>query len=877
LSKAIDLITYESETISGIISKKIDELNPLYVIQQKGKTDTTITNLPEIVNEDLKFNYEFKFKDFELIAMLIGNDRLDISGIGKGNVKNQSGNFSVTTQLNLDYLVMMQKASTLYLSDLNADLNFTRDNRYSSFDKLFGTASLTGKRFYTGSNIKSINADIVFNQSKLFFNASANIDDLINADAEGIILMTPREQQFAVSKLSLLYDGIEWTNKDTMKVLFNPDYFKIVKCQIQKDTSLVSLSGIIQSSGNEDLQLKATRLSGDILGKYLFGFKDNQLKANGSATAKINGVFKNPVMNINVDFNNLEVGSTLLGNIKGTAHYSDKKLTANVAFLDSTLNENKPLFSLSSSLPIDLSFASVPERLPQNEKLSIKLKSTDFNLNALGRIIPGIIEQKGILTTDINISGTFREPVYSGGLSLINGYFKSVNNNLYYSTGIKLHFQDQAMTVDSLVLSNAGGTNYQGTITGRGGIQFDGFKTKEVNLLFNGELAVLGFQTQNVSPFFYGDLLIETNGDWLLTKRGDRVFFKGNALMKKTDLYYTTGQASGGISNKDFNIIILEDSTKIDKELQRFKKVLTDEKTINPFSAIALEDKLNFDYEIGIQAKNNARLTFILGQAANQKLVVDMHGDLKYSNISGESRAQGVFELLPGSNLLFFRTFDAVGFLRFESDIANPYLDITSTYTSDYVNPRSLTSSPQNVAVKIKIKSPLLELGKNLASNTENIGVYVSQEGKHELVLDTRYDYADAFSFILFGKFKDDLTAQDKTSAAGAIGNAAATTFLGSILSNFVNSQVGDLVNNFQISQTGEYTKFSISGRIQNFSYTLGGTTEAFQSLSKANFGFRYNFTPSFLIRFDRKDPLIASFGLDEKINEFAIKYKFEF
>jgi hypothetical protein len=257
-----------------------------------------------------------------------------------------------------------------------------------------------------------------------------------------------------------------------------------------------------------------------------------------------------------------------------------------------------------------------------------------------------------------------------------------------------------------------------------------------------------------------------------------------------------------------------------------------------------------------------------------------MQGGLKYSNISGESLAQGSFELMQGSKLEFLgKTFDATGAIRFENDITNPYLDITSTYTADYINPRDETATPQQVAVKIKIKGPLADLGKNLVNNQESLSIYVGARNIQNDVRETRYDYADAFSFILFGKFKDDLTAQDRaqvSTQANLVGSTA-TSFLGSILTNFMNSAVGDLVNNISITQAGYYTKFSVSGNFKKFRFTLGGTTETFQNISKANFGIIYNFSPKFSIRFDRKDPIVMSFGLDEKVDELALKYKFEF
>lgn len=879
LKKAVELLSYESKTIPVIVGDKIKELNPLTIINHETKVDTVASDLPDIVNQDLKFNYDFKFKDFQLIAMLMGNDQLDISGTGSGTVSNLSGNFSISTQLNLDYLVMMEKNRTIYLSDFETDLNFTRDNRYLSFDKIFGTVSITGKRFYSKSNIKSISADVTFNQSKLFFNASANYEDMASAEIEGIIKMTPREQQMLIDKASLQYAGTEWTNKDTLKMFFNPDQFRIENWALHRDKSQISLNGIIESSGKQNLTIDATNISGDLLERYLLGLSDGMLYAEGEVKTKIGGEFHNPKINLDLSVKNLKYAKTKLGNITGKLDYADKKIISSFMFLDTTSNMNKPLITMTGTIPIDLDFGTIKNRFIENEDLMLQLKSDDFNLSSLGNLLPQIFDQSGVLRADLTVTGKINSPIYGGYLSLTQCKFKSIYNNLEYHAGLKLHVDNKGISVDSLIVANPDNSKYPGAITGNGNILLDGFKIKDLNFRFNGNLAVLGRQSQNVSPNLYGDLLIGTDGDWTLTKRGNRLYFSGNILLQQTDLTYVTSEAYTGSSNKNFNFVYVEDSTKIDKELIRFKKILSRESDLQTSGADRTVPSLNFDYDIGIVAENPARLTFILSQAANQRLIVEMRGDLKYSNVDGDSYAQGAFELMSGSKLEFFKTFDATGTIRFETDITNPYLDIIATYTGDYLDPRDESAGTQEVAVKIKIKGPLSELGKSLANNPESIGVYVGTRNIQNNVRETRYDYADAFSFILMGKFKDDLTAQDRAQVAGqtsAIGNTA-TSFLGSVLTSFVNSAVGDLVNNISISQTGDYTKFFLSGRVQNLRYTFGGTTEIFQNIGKANIKFEYLFNPRFLIRLERRDPIVTSFGVEEKISEIAFKYKFEF
>jgi len=879
LSKATKLVAYEAQTISNIVKKKIEELNPLTMLKHETKSDTTATAHTSIINNELKFDYDFKFKDFELIAMLMGNDRLDISGSGKGNVSNIGNDFAVSSELKIDYMVMVQNAHTIYLSDINTKFNFTRDNRSFLFDRLFGSASITGKRLYSGSNMKNFSVDLEFNQSKIFFNAVANIEDLILIDGEGTINISPHEQQLSIDQLSFNYDGIEWTNKDTIKVLFNPDYFKITRLTLKKDSTLASLSGIIESSGKQKLSVEASKISGDILSKYLFGIKNSQLIANGTLTGEIGGEFQNPVINSKFSVNNVKFASTQLGYVNGSLNYENKQLKSDFAYYGDAGDNGHASLSFNGILPIDLTFGSVEKRFIEDANIWLQLKSDKFNLNALGNLIPVISEQTGIVNADININGSFNKPVYSGYLKLNNGNFKSVYNNLAYKCGVKLSFEKNEIKVDSMIVSNASDSKYKGNLLCSGNISFDGFSMKDISLRINGDLAIMGQESQSVSPLFYGDLLIGTDGDLILTKLDDRIFLKGNLLLKHTDLVYTTGQDYNSGANKNFNFIFVEDSSKIDKELLRFKKVMAKEKDLQKQELTKIEKQLNFDYEIGISTENNARLIFILAQAANQKLTVEMQGNLKYESYNGDLRAQGAFQLLPGSKLDFFVTFEAEGTIRFESDITNPFLDITATYTNDYINPHEENGSPQQVAVKIRIKTPLSELGKSLANNPNSLSIYVGAQNIQDNVADSRYDYADALSFILIGKFKDDLTAQDKTQVAGQtnlIGNTA-TSFLGSMLSNYLNSAVGDLVNNISINQTGDYTKFSLSGKLQNLRYSLGGTTEVFQNIGKANVKLEYLFSQSFSIRVERKDPIGSMYSLEDKISEAAFKYKFGF
>ena len=124
LQDAVELLSYQAGQTSTIISDKINELDVLNRTDSSEVTQQITVIDTSIVNKDLEFDYEFEFKDFELIALIIGEEELGIAGTGGGSVKNDSSNFAINTNLSLDYFYTLNKNEILYLSNLESDLKF---------------------------------------------------------------------------------------------------------------------------------------------------------------------------------------------------------------------------------------------------------------------------------------------------------------------------------------------------------------------------------------------------------------------------------------------------------------------------------------------------------------------------------------------------------------------------------------------------------------------------------------------------------------------------------------------------------------------------------------------------------------------------------
>ena len=279
---------------------------------------------------------------------------------------------------------------------------------------------------------------------------------------------------------------------------------------------------------------------------------------------------------------------------------------------------------------------------------------------------------------------------------------------------------------------------------------------------------------------------------------------------------------------------------------------------------------------------NILNFIFDFAQGANQKLNAVLKGDLLFERKNGIQNFQGELKVLEGSTLEFLKTFSATGTLRFESDVTNPYLDITGVYNGYYSSAdttSSTTAKEEPVAVKVKLKGPVKDLAKNFSQDENNITMYIGTSNIESETASTEYDKADAMWFVLTGKFKKDLTQAEKSKAAGQIDlfTGTATSLAGSLIGGMLNAYLGDYVKSLEIKNVGTMTKFNLSGKYRNFRYTIGGSTNFLQDLSSANIRIEYPIIESFLIRLERKESVTETSTNNEMINELGISYKFEF
>ncbi|MBK7104034.1 MAG: hypothetical protein IPH62_01980 [Ignavibacteriae bacterium] len=871
LEKAVNLIIYEAETITNLISQKIDELNPIENDKQKTPLKDLI-KIDPIIYENVEFNYDFKFKDFKLIALFLKNDELDISGTGEGLVKNDSLHFTITTDINIDNLLNKRDSLLLYFSNTTANLNFNRDNQETSFNKIFGTISVESEKMYAGAELNNIEADFIFNQNELFFNSSLGIGNDLTAEFEGTIETYLTNQTIDFYNINLNYKNIPWTSFDTSSISFAESGIQLSNLILENTNAAININGQINNDQSHNFFVDVENLPAAVLSTYFVNENDKPIDGDVNMKFSSSGFLSEPDLDMEISINDISYNNSKFGSLIGSLnHYKNLSRVA-IFFNNSDLNSVDPILTLTARLPIYLNYIGGNEIIIPESEIEANLNSDNFNIGALGNLIPYVNNQSGIINSQIEIGGTYANPITTGFINLEDGKFTFTENNLEYSLNSNINFRDQYASIDKFEISNHAGSMYSGKINANGIVELREFPFNKINISLNGDLALLGSRSKTKDANIYGDLFIKTDDDWKFKFENDVYTFEGDILVDKADLVYASKNQQNARFNNRLVYKFVEDSSKINWKTQKFIRILNENNFKNN---IAKSSSSKFDFNTNIIIKNIASFNFLINPELNQKLNVETTGQLEFETIADEIKTQGSLALLDGSRLEFFnKTFDSKGTIRFESDITDPHLNIVATYIGEIENFEQ-PGKVEEVAVKLKINSPLSTLGKNPSAENENLSVYVGRTNIENDIPDSKYDASNALSFILLNQLSMDITDEQKSTLIDVAENTA-YSFLGSQLTNYFSSALGGLVSNIRFNKySSDSYKLLFSGKYNNIRYSFGGNTK-YMEWNKTDIKFEYLFNPSFLIRVEQKDPIVET-TTGEKIQELGLKYKFEF
>lgn len=842
---------------------------------------SNVVKADSIIKDNYNVNISMQIKNLEKISMFIPNKEINGEGNFKCSLVNSPSGFSFSFDANIPFIKYYDKYNAFFLRNAQMDCTMKKPLSDNSINSLEGQLHTSVERLFVKSDVKKIDCTISLKNGQMAFAGSAGINDNMNSVLDMSLDFRKDSLLCNVNRVRLKYNNYELINKDKFLLKYFAENLYIQNFNMWRGDGRILADGVFSMDNPMNLKLNIVNLKGYDVSYSLLGMSpaniiDNDFNMQITAT----GTLKNPKYTFHSNLDSITFKKVNFGSLMGDLVYENGKMSTDIKFIEKIGNVNKPRLNINGYLPLNLSLGA-PELIPQDGNIDLHIVSDDFNLASLGDILPHTSHVRGTMNAKLDFTGTIKDMNRNGFLRISHTAFHFEPNNLDYATGMLIRLSNKTVLLDSFVVKNIGKIKNKGVVTGGGAIFF-GDEGMNMQINMSGDLTVMSEDAKVSANSLYGDCFIATDGNISFTINRDRSFLSVPLLVKEAKITYPLSQTAYSGSADNFVYHYADDQGQVSSREEEIKKLieLATQKRVTP--GTAKPGAFNFDYEVKVKIKDEANFIFDFAQGANQKLNAVLKGDLLFERKNGIQNIQGELKVLDGSTLEFLKTFSATGSLRFESDVTNPYLDITGVYNGYYVNQDSTSSSygkEEPVAVKVKLKGPVKDLAKNFSQDDNNISMYIGSSNIESETASAEYDKADAMWFVLTGKFKKDLTQADRSKAAGQIDlfTGTATSLAGSLIGGMLNTYLGDYVKSLEIKNVGTMTKFNLSGKYRNFRYTIGGSTNFLQDLSTANIRIEYPIIESFLIRLERKESVTETTTYNEMINELGISYKFEF
>ena len=323
----------------------------------------------------------------------------------------------------------------------------------------------------------------------------------------------------------------------------------------------------------------------------------------------------------------------------------------------------------------------------------------------------------------------------------------------------------------------------------------------------------------------------------------------------------------------DFKFVYVEEKPKPEEKL--VQPLITLEKA----PKVGARKIRKIRYDIVLSTLTSARLTFVLNPRTGEELSAEFTGDVNIKTEGDSVVAYGEITLLDRSYYTFFKKFNATGKIRFNGSLSNPELDITAVYmgTHTVLTPGAGGGQTEDVVVKLTIGGTRTK--PKIKFDMLVDGIDYSQkypEGDVE---------SDAISFILTGRFKDELTAVETVNFAESLVSSAGLSLLSSTVSRIFTDVLRDVFGGFitsaEIGYSGGFRGLRVTGIVGGAVVQVGG--EIFTDISRTNISIRYPilrkiFKGNLMVEFKRR--LSETFYVRQEkeiANTLRIYYRIKF
>ncbi len=733
--------------------------------------------------DDFILNYSLAVKDSVKTNHLLFPFDVKFNGRSSGHLENNNDSFSISSVF--DITDFAYKDTMIVLNNFSSNVFYSNEYMNSSANNSLEGLQLNLKSssdrvMYENSSLDSVNVLFNLNNSAAVLTAEVK-DSTLSAYINGIFDLNGESIVSTIDSLSVKYGRYNFRNWGNWMFSYIPnESIRIQQMRLGNKNAEVNIYGNYSFRSPSDISIEGNDLRIRDLVDIFYSIdssragKRSKYPVEGllkQLSVNFKGTFSDPVLNLIVNSSDLKYEGKPFGTFNINGGYKDEN-----AILDINLiNEgNKGKLTIAGNYPLEnplrtdssiIKFTSNP--------VSLRVSADEFQYQYFLKLIPGMPSLSGVANGELVAEGTANSPALKGSMKIERGNFFSDLTGMNYNYDLTASAENSKLIINTLKLYNAGDESRHIDIYGN--IDLTGMKLNDIDLMSSGDITILDKSVDRNELGVYGNVNagigspgISIKGNFERLKISGQLLLRDAALtslpkgrtgynIKKDNFIYILTKQDSNLVKAETPIPVSEDEYYKVEPFMKSKYIIDKEKSI-------AAGFLDIDVDIKTVKNIIADIDF---SNALAKLNGEMKANLKLKTENKELKATGSVEVVGNSYFKFYKDFKLKDSkIIFDGKLGDPLLNIQAVHTGTKVSEQYGNSASTEVQVKLTVtgraSEPKLKLSL-IENGSEMTGPNVQ---------------TDAVSYLLYGKFKSELTESERTSVAAAVGAAYISSYV---------------------------------------------------------------------------------------------------
>lgn len=823
LFSLIDAVLYNVSKISDITEKKLNS-----------DSSFSITDLSEYKKEgNADFSYSFVTRDSSELKKISTPFGFILNGDFNGILVNSPERFILKSVF--DIKNFRYNDTAVIFSNLKSGIALTNEYGYPDYSDPLSSYKLNldiiaDKIRINSYKFDSVKADLSLSEAVALLKVRGKMDSLKYIKMASEIDLRGNEIVMKVDSIYAKFIDYKIENNDKWTLIYIPkSEIKLNQVGLKSGKMILNIRGVYSLNGISDIRINGENLN---IGEIYSMLNPFDTTVNGEKNIYpvqgelqdfaviINGTPEDIHMDLNVNTNLLKHDTTGIGTIKANIKYQDQVLAPEI-FITNIRNNGS--MKITGEIPIKNPFIIIDSTsaVALDIPAEVHLAADNFQIQYFTKLIPGLGDIRGILNGNISATGTYQNPDLKGNLTMVQGKYFMDFTGMYYDYKFKISTENSNLVVDYISIYNPDDDTRHIDIFGN--IDFKNYNLNDIKLTASGDMVMLDKNARENKLNLKGYLLGAIgNPPIIITGNLKKLNVKGLVLIKDASIASMPNSGKGYQSEDKNFIYTLANDTVQFSGLNKKKAGLVQYQNINPFlrdryvlvdttKEFSILDVLSLDLSVKTVKKLYVSIDF--NNLTRDRLFGEVTANLRIRSDSGRVRTRGEVDIVGNSYYRFYRDFKVKDSkIIFRGQNSSPELDIRAVYENTKSTEQfgTVTSSPIQVILTVT----------GVPSNPE-ISLKLYENGTEMLGNDAT---SDAVTFLLFGKYRNELSASETQSVASGIGSTVGSLYATSFFGQGVRSIlpfVKDAELNY--SEGGiQNTSVSVSTNLLNADITVG-------------------------------------------------------